>query len=188
MKKILIILVGALICFVNVAHSADEHIDVEIKNIGRTKVSFNYGANENMRLDIITIAAVQPDAKDENAYLQSIGILFGRQDMPDTVIAGIRVEWGGLAPYMLSASASSDLYSPNSARVSKKGDRVLLHISGGDGAVGYEAEIELAPYGAITRRVRHRTSGYVETTDYQHTPKRIRSVTEKLDSSSKKPG
>jgi hypothetical protein len=185
MKTIFIAIAIVFVGFSTSSHSANVDEVIDIKRIGRTALNINIVKEEKLRLEIITVAAVRPDAKDENAYLQSLGTLFGREEVPDTVISGIRVKWYGIADYMISSSASADLYSPNRASLKRKGKRVVLKIVGGDGSSGYEAEIELAPYGVLARRVFHRTSGYVEKTDYQHTPKRIRYFNEQLGAASK---
>jgi hypothetical protein len=152
---------------------------IDVSKVGRTELKYTL-AKIDVRLEFVVRDAVKDDRKDADAYVQSIGKLFGRDDEVETVVSAIRVEWGSIAPYMLSGSAFSDLHHPNTAKLVKKNNQLVLEITGGDGAVGYVAQLDIAPYGIVERRIRHRVSGYQEVTRYLHTEKSIQYVLHQL--------
>jgi hypothetical protein len=152
---------------------------IDVSKVGRTELKYTL-AKTDVRLEFVVRNAVKDDPKDANAYAQSIGKLFGRDDEVETVVSAIRVEWGSIAPYILSGSAFADLYRPNTAKLTKKNDNLVLEIIGGDGVVGYEVQLEMAPYGIVERRIHNRVSGYQEVTKYQHTEKSIQYVLDQL--------
>lgn len=164
----------AATCLLVTSASSSAITEFEIKQVGRTPLTFDHPSKQTVRFEIVTTVAPKIEATDSNAFLQAIGRLFGREDEADSVIAGIRMTWGDHAPTMLSLSATADLYSPTSVKVANRGNNIVLSIRGGDGSGGYFAELEIAPYGMIERRVRHRISGYEEVTKYQHSERRIR--------------
>lgn len=150
---------------------------VEIKPIGRTIINFALDEKTNVQFVIITKATNPAASQDSNAYLHSIGLLFGREDRAETVIDGISVQWGHIPPSILSLSASADLYDASNVVIKKQGSNLILRIRGGDGCCGYTAELEIAPHGVIERRVRQ-TYGFEETTKYRHTERYMRNFSE----------
>jgi hypothetical protein len=152
---------------------------IDVSKVGRAELKYML-AKIDVRLEFVVRDAVKDDRKDADAYVQSIGKLFGRDDEAETVVSAIRVEWGSIAPHILSGSAFADLYRPNSAKLMKKNDNLVLEIVGGDGVVGYEAQLEIAPYVVVERRIRNRVSGYREVTQYQHTEKGIQYALDQL--------
>jgi hypothetical protein len=163
--------ISSLLLVANVAAQIPKSF--EILKDGRTAATFNLSGAETVKFILITKRASGASGQDSNAYLQSIGTLFGREDDAESVIDAIRIEWANHAPYMLSISAAADLYNPQTATIIKKDKNLILQIHGGDGSAGYVANLELAYYGITERRVRHGTSGFEESTKYHHTKRRI---------------
>lgn len=167
-----ILLACAFCCdFVN-GQTLLKHIATE----GKTQFSIPSGATVSIDITLTTLKVPAMEPTDPETILQSVGRLFGRDDELSPVILEIRLRWGKLPPKILAKSAYADLYAPDTAKITIKGEHLLLvEIKGGDGAHGYVAEIEVAPYGAVSRRVRNRKSGYEELTQYKYSARLMQS-------------
>lgn len=145
-----------------------------IPDHGRIEVVATRPEGETISIVIVTAPfAHQVDDSDKNAYLYVTGTLFGREDDAQSSITSIFLRWGKSPTFVLSMSAYSDLFDPRQGILQWKGRELILQLSGGDGAVGYDAELKIAPFGVTERQVRHKVSGYREITRYQHTAKQI---------------
>ncbi len=147
---------------------AAETPHVQLAKIGRTTLTLPFKSSEQVSVEIVNSSAVQAADQDRDAFLFSVGKLYGRQDDATNVISAIIVRWPHLPPFLLSLSAYADLHDAATALLVKRGERVVVQIQGGDGAVGYRAEITFSQYGAHERRVRQ-TYGFEEVTTYTPT-------------------
>jgi hypothetical protein len=158
-----------LVCTLRSEFATSQILTKDVAVEGKTQLSIPSGTTASIDITLTTQKVPAMEPKDPETILQSVGGLFGRDDELSPVISEIRLRWGKLPPKILAKSAYADLYAPDSIKVTIKGEHLLLvEINGGDGAHGYVAEIEVAPYGAISRRVRNRKSGYEESTQYRY--------------------
>lgn len=67
--------------------------EIQIAKGGRTEISVAAGSSEMAFFEIITTPVAPTAQKDSDAFVQSIGVLFGRDHEADTVISGIKVKW-----------------------------------------------------------------------------------------------
>lgn len=79
----------------------------------------------------------------------------------------------------LAPSSFGDLHNPASLDVAQKGRNLILQIAGGDAAVSYRTELEIAPYGVVRRRAYNVVSGYEEVTQYSYPDYYVKDVVAK---------
>jgi hypothetical protein len=114
-------------------------------------------------------------SKNEFDQLADSGYPFGLGTVDDYYVREINFKRNNGAPQTAALSSFADLFNPVLAKMQSKGENVLLTIEGGDAAFSYVAELEIAPYGVLTRRVRNRISGYEENTAYTYPENYVKS-------------
>ena len=138
-----------------------------------TEVKYRLGVPVIFNIETRQRAAMKPS---EFYFFRTPWISFGATTLDDSVIARIRVQWENLPITYLATSAVSDLFDPISVATLLKGQHLLMIIDGGDASSSYQAELEIAPYGVVARRVFHRLSGYQETSVYSFPKEYVEAV------------
>jgi hypothetical protein len=145
----------------------------ELLRVGMTEVKYRLGVPVIFNIETRQRAAMR---QSEFELFRDSGYPFGATTLDDSVIANIRVQWGNLPITYLATSAVSDLFNPTSVAILLKGQHLLMIIDGGDASSSYQAELEIAPYGVVARRVFHRLSGYQETSIYSFPSEYVEAV------------
>jgi hypothetical protein len=167
--------IAALVSCVVVHSAALAQSAKPLATDGVTALSISVDTNvaPTIAIEVKTMEVLEPKAAE--IYHVTVGTHFGRDHENQPQVCAIRVKWGKSPEFLLNKSAYADLYSPETARITKiSKDLLLLEIVGGDASHGYQARIEVAPYGAITRKVKNLKSGYEETTDYKYSARYIK--------------
>jgi hypothetical protein len=158
------------------------HADQPINRNGNTLINTELGHCIQFEIAVQPVRLPLPEA---NTSLPNMTQEFGPGHIDDREVTSISMRWGNLGKQAIARSAFSDVFNPARVEHYQKGRHLVLILHGGDASSSYRMELELAPHGAVSRRIHNHKSGYEERASFHYPAYHTDAVWQRLGTAAK---